>query len=72
MNLRSSLSIYLVATCELEKWTERVQSLGYNSAFSSLQAKRPSEQNALRRLKALAYIEKQTRNPLSRITFLVK
>jgi hypothetical protein len=71
MNLRSSLSIYLVATCELEKWTER-QSLGYNSAFSSLQAKRPSEQNALRRLKALAYIEKQTRNPLSRITFLVK
>uniref|UniRef100_B9IIT3 Uncharacterized protein n=1 Tax=Populus trichocarpa TaxID=3694 RepID=B9IIT3_POPTR len=55
----------------LEKWTER-QSLGYNSAFSSLQAKRPSEQNALRRLKALAYIEKQTRNPLSRITFLVK
>ncbi|KAJ6870877.1 hypothetical protein NC652_036520 [Populus alba x Populus x berolinensis] len=55
--------------CELEKWTKRVQSLGYNYAFSSLQAKRPSKQNALRRLKALDYIKKQTQNPLYRIIF---
>ena len=31
-----NVEIGMLAACEFEKWTERVQSLGYNSAFSSL------------------------------------
>ncbi|KAG6735742.1 hypothetical protein POTOM_061596 [Populus tomentosa] len=65
------------AVCAVRNWTERVQSLGYSDFLQlasqelqqALHVQRLSEQTALKRLKALAYLKKQIRNPLSGIIF---